>query len=182
MKRSRSRDDGEFRQLAVGGVQDDGGGRFVDLAAPAGGASFDQVEPPDAVRAGNRSQADDQVDERHRDAVDRDRRAPLERQLHVGRFVGAFRSSLRQRVEVLGRLAPRVVDSRAIDRAAPQVRVDGQDLAAVRRAAARSRRDPGWPRGWSRSTRTARRSPELPPCATDGGVLDGGDRRPACAR
>ena len=61
--------------------------------------------------------------QRHRDAVDERRHAALERDLDVRRLVGALGGRLRQGVDLLGRLDPRILEDSALDGSAPQVRV-----------------------------------------------------------
>ena len=65
-------------------VQHDGGGRFVERArARAVGLHLDAIETADAVLAGDRLQALDQLAEAHRHAVDADGGAALEFDLDV---------------------------------------------------------------------------------------------------
>ena len=64
-----------------------------------------------------------QLRQRHRHAVDPGRYAALELHLHVGRRVRSAGRRLRQRVDVLRRLLPGVLQHAAFDRLAPQVRV-----------------------------------------------------------
>ena len=70
-----ARDD-ELLELAVRGVQDDRRRRLVDLARlDPDQPVLDHVDAADAVRAGNRLEALDQLEERHLDAVGPDRHA-----------------------------------------------------------------------------------------------------------
>ena len=111
-------------QLAVGGVQDDGGGGLVDLPRlDAHEPVLAHVDAPDAVGAGDGLEARDELDEGHRHPVDRGRHAPLEVEAHVGGRIGRTGRRLRQRVDLFGRLGPGVFQHPALDGLAPQVEV-----------------------------------------------------------
>ena len=105
------------------GVQHDGRRRFVHLADRPPTRSR-RVDAADAVRAGDRAEAGDQLDERHRDAVDRrparrartrSRRTPAS----SGQSRGRLRSACTDRSGGSRHGSSR---PRAVDRPAPQVR------------------------------------------------------------
>src|SRR5688500_278838 len=105
-------------------MQHDRRGRFVEGArAPAVGADLDAIESSDAVLAGNRLEALDQLAEAHRHAIDADCGAALELDLDVR----GSRRGLRQR---FSGLEQRIVDLRgavvatAADGPAPEIVVD----------------------------------------------------------
>ena len=105
-------------------VQDAGGRRLVDLARlDPHQAVLDHVDPADAMRAGNRCQAANQLRERHRHAVDFRRHACLEFDLHVSGRVRTLGRRLGERIDFLGRLGPRILEHPAFDRAAPEVSI-----------------------------------------------------------
>ena len=130
-----ARDD-QLLELAVRGVQHDRGRRLVDLARlDAHQPVLHHVDAADAVRAGDRFERFDQLDERHLDAVGAHRHAALELDFDVGRLVGTVLRRPRQRVDVVGRLLPGILEHAALDRAAPQIGVD---------AVTGSRSSPAW--------------------------------------
>ena len=109
----------------MGGVQDDGRGRLVDLAAlDADQPVLDVVDPADAVRAAQVVQPLDQRHGAQRLAVDRDRDAALEADDDLDR-VGRVGRRHGPRVGVGRRRHPRVLEDAGLARAAPQVDVDG---------------------------------------------------------
>ena len=71
----------------------------------------------------------DEVGEVERHAVQRDRHTLFEADRHLERF---GRADARERVGLVGRVGPRVLDGAALDSAAPEVLVDRVDLFAGR--------------------------------------------------
>ena len=110
-----ARDD-ELLELTMRGVQHHSGGSLVDLARlDPHQPVLDHVDAADAVRAGDRFERLDQFDQRHVDPVGANRHAALEVELDVGRFVRTMLRRSGQRVDVVGRLLPRILQHAAFD-------------------------------------------------------------------
>ena len=97
---------------------------LVDLAAlDAHEAVLDDVDPADAVLAGQRIEVLDEFQWRLGDAVDRHRHAPIEGdddlggRFHIRRILGVL-------VQVLDGRGPRILEEPGLQRAAPDVLVD----------------------------------------------------------
>ena len=104
--------------------QNERGRRLVDLAAlDPDGAVLDHVEPSDPVAAGERVQPRDQLRETELLAVERDGDARLEADRHLDRL-GRRGRVARERVRLLRRRRPRILEHACLDRAAEEVLVD----------------------------------------------------------
>ena len=113
-------------EVGVGHDQRQRGRALVDLPAlDADPAVLHHVEPPEAAAARQRAQVGDQVVGAERRAVEADRDARLEADDDLDRL---GLGDPGQRVDVVGRGRPRVLDGAALDRLAPQVVVDGVQL------------------------------------------------------
>src|SRR4051794_8150495 len=100
----------------------DRGGALVRLAAlDADDAVLHQVDPADAVQAGDLSDLRDQLPGRKLLAVDRDRQAALEADLQVRGRRRRGLDALRPRERRFGRFGRRILERAALDAAAPQV-------------------------------------------------------------
>ena len=129
-------------QFLVRGMENDRRRRLVDLARlDADQAVLDHVDAADAMRAGDRAEAVDELDDRHRHAVDRRGHAALEGDFDVRRFVRAIARRPGQRVDLFGRFGPEILERTAFDRAAPEIGVGA--VGAVHR---RRHRDSSLPR------------------------------------
>ncbi len=117
--------EGQPFQRAVGGMEDRRGRRLVDLAAlDADEPVLDVVDAADAVRAAQRVQPVDELHGLQALPVERDRDAALERDDDLDR--GGRRGRVdRPLVDVGRRRDPGVLEDAGLDRAAPQVHVDG---------------------------------------------------------
>ena len=108
----------------MGRVQYDRRRSLVDLPGlDADEPVLHHVNPPHTVGAGDRFETPDQLDQRHRDTVDRGRDALLEVQLDMGRRVGRVGRRFGQRVDLLRRLRPRILEHTTLDRSPPEIRV-----------------------------------------------------------
>ena len=104
--------------------QDDRGRRLVDLAALDPDCTvLDHVEPPDPVAAGERVQPRDQLRERQLLTVERDGNAGLEADRHLDRL-GRRAGVARERVRLLRRRRPGILEHACLDRAPEEVLVD----------------------------------------------------------
>ena len=119
--------------------QQHGGGRLVDFARlDADQPVLEVVDAADPVLAPHLVQRRHQVQRSDRLAVKRNRQTLFEADLYIGRIIGTLPRVARPRIDLGGRLRPRILEHAGFDRAAPQVLVGrvrgtdgGRDLDAV---------------------------------------------------
>ena len=115
----------------MGGVQDYGGGAFVDFAGfDAYQPVFYVVDAADAVLSAEGVEVLDEVDAADGFAVYGDGPAALEADFDVGRFVGGVGDGAGPEVGVLGGFLPGIFEFAGFDAAAPEVFVGGEAAGA----------------------------------------------------
>ena len=123
------------------GVEDHGRRGLVHFARlDAHQSVLHRVDSADPVDASNDRHAVNQLDERHLDTVDRGRHAAFEGQFEIRGDIRARACRSRERIGILRRLRPRVLEHPALDRTSPEILV-----GAVGACLRRRHRDPAFP-------------------------------------
>src|SRR4051812_48571755 len=125
---------GEALEVLVRRDERDGGRALVGLAAlDADDAVFHQVDAPDAIVAGDLADLGDEPRGWQLLGVEADRQSLLEADAQVRRGVGSLLRRLGPGERLFRRLRVGILEDAALDRAAPEVLVDGEGTLLRRR-------------------------------------------------